>query len=70
MVFGVHDGPSWVGPGQILGISYTIDVILGATVDSEVGRLVNERSSLGVITGGSESPEGRAEVDPSELAGV
>jgi len=70
VIIGVHDGLSWVRPSQILGFGLTVNVVLGATVDGEVGGLVDERPSLGVGTGGWGLPEGRTEPDLSELVGI
>jgi len=70
VIIGVLDGPSWVGPSQIRGVSYAVDVVLGAAVDGEVGGLVDKRPSLGVGTGGWGGPEGGTEVDPSEYVGI
>ena len=70
MVIGVHDGLAWVAHSQIHGTSRTVDVVLGATVDGKVGRLMDERSRLGVTTSGWGVPEGTTEIDPSELVGI
>ena len=70
MIIGVRDGLSWVGPSQVLGVSHTVDVVLGAAVYGEVGGLVDKRPSLGVGTGGWGIPEGGTEVDPSEYVGI
>ena len=70
VIIGIHNGLTWVGPSQILRRTWTVDVVLGATVGGEVGGLMDERSSIGVITGGWGGPEGAAEVDLPELVGV
>jgi len=70
VIIGIHDGLTWVGPSQILRRTWTVDVVLGATVGGEVGGLMDERSSIGVVTGGWGGPEGTAEVDLPELVGV
>ena len=70
VVIGVHDGPSWVTISQIHGTRPTVDVVLGATVDGEVGRLMDERSRLGVTTSAPGVPEGTTEVDLSKLVGI
>lgn len=70
MVVGVEDGLGWVGPSQVLGRTLTINVVTGATIDGEVGRLVNERSRPRVGTSVGGIPEGSAEVDQSELVGI
>jgi len=70
MAVGVVDGPERVADSQVLAGSLTISPIIGATVDGEVGGLVNESSSLGVGTKVWSVPEGTAEVDLSELVGI
>ena len=72
VVIGAHDGQAWVSQSQTFCITLTVDagVVIGATVDNEVGRLVDECSSLGVGTGGWGPPEATAEVDPPELVGI
>ena len=70
VIVGIHDGLSRVGPSQILRRTWTVDVVLGAAVDGVVGGLVDERSSVGVVTGGRCVPEGTAEVDFPELVRI
>ena len=70
MIIGVHDGLGWVSLSQILGSNWTVDVVLGAAVDGEVGGLVDERSGIGVVTGDRGGPEGTAEVDLPEYVGI
>jgi len=65
MVVGTEDGPRWVAGGQILDFSQTVNVVEGATVD-EVGRLVDNRSDLGIGAGFGGVAEGTAEVDNSK----
>ena len=69
MVVGVEDGLIRVADSQVLGTGLTIHVVVGATVDGEVGRLVDQRSGLGIGAGIGGTPEGTAEVDPSEFVG-
>ena len=70
VIIGVRAGRSRVGTSQILGRARTVDVVLGTTVDGEMGGLVDERSSIGVVTGGWGGPEGTAEVDHPVLVGI
>ena len=70
MAVGVEDGLGWGGYGHIHRIIVAVSVVIGATVDGEMGRLVDKRSSLGIGTGGWGPPEGTAEVDRSELVGI
>jgi len=62
----MEDGPRWAAGGQILGVSPTVNVVEGATVDDQAGSLVNSRSGLGIGTGFGGVPEGTAEVDNSK----
>ena len=70
VVISVHDGLGWIVHSQTLGIGMTVGVVLGTTVFGEVGRLVDERPSLGVGAKGWGIPEGTAKVDLSELVGI
>ena len=70
MAVGVEDGRSWVLDGQVLAVRLAVSVVPGATVGVEVGSLVDERSALGIGTGGGGLPEGTAKVDGSELIGI
>ena len=70
MTIGVEDGLNWVAVRQVLTTGMTVGVVLCATVDSKVGRLVDERSSLGIGTSGGGLPEGTAEVDLPEIFGI
>jgi len=67
---GIVDGPIRVTDGQALAGGLAVGVITGATIDGEVGGLVDKRSGLGVGTGVGGVPEGTAQVDLSELVGV
>ena len=69
MIVGVEDGLIWVADSQVLGTGLTVNVVVGTTVDGEVGRLVDQCSGLGVGTGVWGAPEGTAEVNPSEFVG-
>ena len=70
VTIGVEDGLVWVVPCQVPGFFLTVSVFIGATVVGEAGRHVDERSGLGIGTGGGGVPEGTAEVDRSELVGI
>lgn len=70
VTIGVEDGPTWVTFRQALTICTTVCIVLGATVEGEVGRLMDKRSSLGIGTGVGGLPEGAAEVDLSEFFGI
>ena len=70
MTVGVHDGLRWVGTGQAPAAGLTVSVVFGATVEGEVGRLVDERSGPGVGADVGGSPEGTTEVDLSEIIGI
>jgi hypothetical protein len=51
VVIGVEDGPRWVPDGPGSGGGLTGNVVTGAAVDDEVGRLVDKRSAgLGICT--------------------
>ena len=63
---GVEDGLSRVAGGKALGVSLTVNVVLGATVGGEVRRLMDKRSGLGIGAGVGGFPKGTAKVDPSE----
>jgi len=67
---GVEDGPGRVGYGQVPTTRLAVSVVFGATVDGEMGRLVDKRSSLGIGTGVRGPPESTAEVDLSESVGI
>jgi len=69
VIVGIEDGLGWVGNGQISRVSLTINVVLSATVDGEVGGFVDERSRLGIRSGVGGVPESAAEVYRSELVG-
>ena len=66
----VEDGPVWVAVRQVLTFGTAVSVVLGSTVDDEVRGFVDERSSLGIGTGGGGLPEGAAEVDLPKLVGI
>lgn len=70
MIVGVVDGSGWVVGGQGFGWVLTVDVIEGATVGVEVGRLVDKCSGPGVSPGVGHVPESTAEVDLSEVVGI
>jgi len=70
MTVGVHDGLRWVLNSQCLATGLAVSEVIGAAIEGEVGRLVDERSGLGVGTDVGGGPEGSAEVDCSELFGV
>ena len=70
MVVSVEDGRVWLKEGQDLRIGLTVNLVNSATVDSKVGRLVDECSGLGVSTDIGGVPEGTAEVDRSILIGI
>ena len=70
MVVGIEDGLRWIADGQLLSISLTVNVVLGTTVDGEVGTLVDKRSALGIGTGSGSVPVGTAEVDRSVTVGI
>lgn len=68
MIVSVRDG--WIVDGQVPGVNPAVNVIIGATVDEEVGRFVDERSGFGIGTCVRGTPEHTAEVDHSELVGI
>jgi len=70
MAVGIEDCHGWVADGQRLTTSLTVGVVIGTTVDGEVGGLVDKRSSPGIGTSVVGVPEGTAEVDLSELVGI
>ena len=70
MIVGVEDGLRWVGLGQAPRGGLAVNVVAGAAVDGEMGRLVDERSGLGISTGIWGIPEGTAEVDRPELVRI
>ena len=70
MTVGVVDRLGYVTDSQVLTRSLTILVVLGATIDVEVGRFMYKRSGLGIGTGVGGAPEGAAEVDLSESVGI
>jgi len=45
-------------------------MVAGATVEGEVGSLVNQRSGPGIGTDVACVPEGTAEVDNSKIVGI
>ena len=55
-------------PGQ--PILTTRSVVLGTTVDGEVGTLMDKRSALGICTSSGSVPVGTAEVDRSVTVGI
>jgi len=67
---GVEADLTWVAESQALTVSLTVGIVLGTTVDDEVGSFVDERSTPRIGTGGGGVPEGIAEVDGSELIGI
>ena len=67
---GVGDGLRRVADSQVLARSLTVNMIVGATVDGEVGGLVDKRSSLGIGTDGGGVPETTAQIDRSERVGI
>ena len=69
-IVGVEDGPTWVTDGQAAGVTVTVNVVVGATVGGELGRLVNQRSGPGIGTNVVSLPEGAAEIDNSEFSGI
>ena len=69
MTVGVVDRHRRVTDSQALAGSLTISVIIGTTVDGEVGSLVDKRSGLGIGTGVGGIPKGTTEIDPSESVG-
>lgn len=70
MVFSVLYGLGLVDDGQPLGSGLTISEVTGGTVDVEVGRLVDKRSSSRIGTGVRGGPEERTEVDPPIVGGT
>ena len=70
MVVGVEDGLARVANSQALGSGLAVNVVVGTTVDGEVGRLVDQSSGPGISTGVGGAPEGTAKVDRSEFVGV
>lgn len=69
VVVGVEDGLIRAADSRILSTGLTVDVVVGSTIDGEVGRLVDQRSSLGIGAGVGGAPESAAEVNPSEFFG-
>jgi len=63
---GVGDGLRRVADSKFPAGSLTVSVIAGATVDGEVGGLVDKRSGLGIGTDGGGVPESTAQIDLSE----
>ena len=70
MIVGVADRLVYVIDSQLLTISLTILVVLGAAVHLEVGSFMDKRSGLGIGTGIGGAPEAIAEVDRSESGGI
>jgi len=52
-----------VADSKALAAALAVDVVLSTTVHGEVGRFMDEGSSLGVCAGSWGIPEGTAEVD-------
>ena len=69
MVVGIEDGLRWIDYGQLLRIRLAVNVVIGATIDGEMGRLVDKCSSPGICTGVGSVPEGWADVDRSKYVG-
>ena len=67
---GVVDGLGRVANSQTLTGGLTISPVIGTTVNSEVGGLMNKSSGLGVGTNVWSVPEGTAQVNLSELVGI
>lgn len=70
MIIGVGDGLGRVVLSQLHTIFLSVSVVLGPTVNSEVGRLVDKRPGLGIGTGERGLPEGTTEVNRSEIFGI
>ena len=70
VTIGVEDDLVWVTVRQILTILVTVGVVLGPTVDGEVGRFVDKRSRLGIGTVGGGVPKCAAEVNRSILVRI
>jgi len=70
VIIGVVDRQIQVFGGQALGFILTVNVVAGATVVGEVGRLLDKCASPGVGIGLRDVPEGTAEVDNAEGVGI
>jgi len=70
VIIGVVDGPRWVVGGQVFGASLTVNVVVGGTVDGEVGGLADKSSGPGIGTSVGDVPETAADVDNSEFIGI
>jgi len=66
MIVGVGDGLRRFVDSQGPAARLTVNIILGATVDGEVGGLVDKCSGLGIGTDGGGGPESTAQIDLSE----
>lgn len=67
VIFGIHDGATRIVDSQSFCSTPTVNVVLGVTVDSEMGRLVDKFSSLGIGTGVRELPEATADIKFSKV---
>ena len=67
---GVEDRLGRVASCQALAVIMSISVILGATIASEVGSLVDNRPRLRIGPGDRGFPEGAAEAEGPELVGI
>ena len=70
MVVCVENGRVWVIAGQVLRIGLTVSIVAGATVDGEVGGLVDKCSGLGISAHIGGGPEGTTEVYRPEIVRI
>jgi hypothetical protein len=54
VVIGIHDGLGGVGPGEVLGASLTVDMVIGTAVDSEMRLFMDDGPGLGICSGSVE----------------
>ena len=70
MTIGVEDGLTWVVDGQGSGVTVTVSIVGGVTVDGELGSLVNQRSGPGIGTNVVGVPKDTTEVHNSGFVGI
>ena len=66
IIFSIEDGTIWVSDGQCCSFMPTIIIVVGAAVDSKVGRLMNKCPCFGIGTSVGGFPEGTTDVDDPE----
>ena len=65
----IHHGGEWIVPGQSLGIFYAGRVVLAFAIANETGSQVENHPGRRIETGIGDLPEGRTNVENSELMG-